>query len=328
MPQEVTTGGAQPWVTAVVTTYKRPELAKRAIRSVLAQAYQPLEIILVEDGTDSGIRAWLSEQGLNQVRYLIHDQNKGLAAARNTGLRNARGKYVAYLDDDDEWLPDKLARQVDLAEREKGKGSVAVVYCGAQIVGSDGQLLREARPRLRGDIRKEIAKKGLYTIPSSCLFRRAALMQVDGFDENLVSHIDHDIWLQLAEQGYAAEYVDECIVQVHEHRGSRMTTDIQARLLATKAFFEKWQPEFERWFGKRKGQTFASHYLARIMAGLGLRSAQSGMRRQGAKCFLSAIRHHPTRPSYYADMVAVLLGVRAYHTLMRLVRYLREARNE
>lgn len=317
-----------PLVTAIVTTYNRPQMVQRAIRSVLAQTYKPLEIILAEEGSDSSVEALLKDEGLSHIRYFSHDENKGLAAARNIGLREARGKYVAYLDDDDEWLPEKLEKQVRLAETRMK--SCAVVYCGALVVSSAMELLGKNRPRLRGDIRTEIKEKGLSTIPSSCLFRREALVKVGGFDEDLISHIDHDIWLQLAREEYAADCIDECLVRAYEHQRPRMTTNIQSRLRATEVFFKKWQPEFENWFGKEEGRIISLHYFARIMAGLGFKCVEGGKSWQGAKCFFSAICHHPTQLGYYAGMVAAVVGVRAYSLLIRLRKYLklRKARNE
>ncbi len=94
-----------PLVTAVVTTYNRPQLVQRAIKSVLSQTYEPLEIILVEDGSDSGVGAWLQEERLEHIHYICHEENRGLAAARNTGLKLSHGTYIAYLDDDDEEPP-------------------------------------------------------------------------------------------------------------------------------------------------------------------------------------------------------------------------------
>jgi glycosyltransferase involved in cell wall biosynthesis len=303
-----------PLVTAVVTTYDRPQLVRRAIESALSQSYEPLEVIVVEDGSDSGVETWLEEQGFDHVRYIRHEENRGLTAARNTGLRYARGKYVAYLDDDDEWLPDKTAKQVKLAEKEAK--SCAVVYCGALIVSRGGNGVGENMPRLKGDIREAIHEKGLFTIPSSCLFRREALERIGGHDENLSSHIDHDIWLQLAQAGYAADYVSECLVRAHRHQSYQMTTDVEARVQATREFCDKWHPELTDWWGDREAQKYCSEFRARVMGMLGWSLVESGKRMQSAKCFLSAIRHHPAQRRYYQGLVASVLGKSTYDDLV------------
>ena len=100
-------------VTVVVTTYDRPTLVKRALQSVFAQTYSSLEIIVVEDGSSTDTESWLRAQD-STVKYICHQMNKGLAAARNTGLKHASGEYIAYLDDDDEWKPNRIEKQIEL----------------------------------------------------------------------------------------------------------------------------------------------------------------------------------------------------------------------
>jgi glycosyltransferase involved in cell wall biosynthesis len=311
----------QPLVTAVVTTYDRPQLVRRAIKSALAQTYEPLEIIVVEDGSNGSVKVWLEEQGFDHIRYIRHEENQGLAAARNTGLKLARGKYIAYLDDDDEWLPEKTAKQVKLAEKEAK--SCAVVYCGALVVSPEGDLVGENMPRLKGDIREAIHEKGLFTIPSSCLFQREALECIGGYDENLSSHIDHDIWLQLAQAGYAAEYVSECLVRAHQHLGYQMTTDVEARMQATREFCDKWRLELTDWWRQREAERYCSEFRARVMGMLGWSLVESGQRMQSAKCFLSAIRHHPTQRRYYQGLVASALGRSNYDGLVQSLKQIR-----
>ena len=303
-------------VSCVITTCDRPEMAKRATWSAVRQTYEHVEVLVVEDGSSSGIQEWLEAQGFTSVRYVRHRQNRGLAAARNTGLCHARGKYVAYLDDDDEWLPEKLAKQVELFE---SKGEVlGVVYCGAFRVLPERKAVGEKRPQLRGDIRTAIREKGLSTIPSSGLFRRQVLEQVGGYDENLVSHVDFDMWLQLARGGYAAEYVDECLVKVYKHRGYKMTADAASRVRATRAFCHKWQPYLTSWFGPGEAKKYLSHFRGLTMGMLGRACLYEGNRRQGAKYFLLAIWHHPARRAYYEGLVFSAIGKSWYDRLIRI----------
>ncbi|GAJ16728.1 unnamed protein product, partial [marine sediment metagenome] len=98
-------------VSVIITTYNRFNLAKRAINSVLLQTYKPLEIIVVEDGSNSGIDKWLENK---DVKYVRRFKNKGTSAARNTGIKLAAGNFIAFLDDDDVWKPERLEKQVKL----------------------------------------------------------------------------------------------------------------------------------------------------------------------------------------------------------------------
>jgi glycosyltransferase involved in cell wall biosynthesis len=290
--------------------------------SVLGQTFNDFELIVVDDSSTDDTSQVVASFDDSSIQYIRHDQNRGLAAARNTGLARAHGKYVAYLDDDDQWLPDKLVKQVKLFET-KAK-DCAMVYCGALRIGTEGQILGKSKPTLCGDIRSELERKALTTIPSSCLFLRKALEEVGGYDETLTSHIDHDIWLQLAREGHTADYVDECLVLVHQHQDYRMTTDVESRVQATHSFCQKWQPELEDWFGRRDAQTYCSQFTARVMGMLGWACVARNDRSQGAKCFLLAVRHHLAKRSYYAGLVASAVGGTMYDRLIWIWNWIKE----
>ena len=202
MPEKMNDSRGKPLVTAVVTTYNRPQMVQRAIQSILAQTYEPLEIIVVEDGIDSGIKAWLKQKSLNHVRYYRHETNKGLSAARNTGISKSRGEYIAFLDDDDEWKPDALEKRIAFSEKKQEE--LGVVYCGCEIHIPHENRITYNMPKIEGNIKKYIINHDLSTIPSSCLFPGKVLQVIGGFDESLGSSIDHDIWMNLAVHGYHA----------------------------------------------------------------------------------------------------------------------------
>jgi glycosyltransferase involved in cell wall biosynthesis len=274
-----------------------------------------MEVIVVEDGSRHGIQKWLEEMESQSVRYFCHEKNRRLAAARNTGIRNARGHYIAFLDDDDEWLPEKLARQIDLFKREND--TCGVVYCGGLLLSKEGRVVGQNWPKLRGDIRSAIRKRGLFTVPSSCVFRRAALDRVGGYDETLSSHIDHDIWLQLAREGYACTFVGECLVKVHQHLGYRMSEKPHARIWATRQFCEKWEADLLRWFGPTDGKRYCSRFKGSVMAMLGWAFFDKGKRRQGLKYFSMALRYDWKKRDYYEGLVASVIGTGLWERFLK-----------
>lgn len=97
-----------PTVSVVIPTYNRAHLVGRAIQSVLNQTYQDFEIIVVDDGSTDNTEEVVKSFNDPRIRYIRHDQNRGGSAARNTGIKMARGEYIAFQDSDDEWLPEKL----------------------------------------------------------------------------------------------------------------------------------------------------------------------------------------------------------------------------
>jgi glycosyltransferase involved in cell wall biosynthesis len=116
-----------PTVSTVIATRNRPQLVCNAIRSVLSQTFKDLEIVVVVDGPDPDTVEALRQFDGERVRVVVNEKNVGIAEARNTGVRAAKGRYIAFLDDDDEWLPEKIERQVAVAERLEG--SYVLVAC-------------------------------------------------------------------------------------------------------------------------------------------------------------------------------------------------------
>jgi glycosyltransferase involved in cell wall biosynthesis len=263
------TSDTNPLVTAVVTTYDRAELSKRAINSVKEQTYEPLEVFVIEDGSDTGIQSWLDAK-FPSVQYISHDINRGLAAARNTGLKQANGKFIAYLDDDDEWAPERIERQIkefrNLSPEKRKK--VGVVYCGTKRITRDGKVRGLQHPQNSGDLRKSIQKIGYSTPSSTFLFIRDALLYIGGFDESLPSSIDHDIWMALATSGYHAVTVDEPLVTIYETNYENMMTNTYPRIEGVKKHVNKWEPTFREWYGVEAGDRYSDRYFARVIAQL------------------------------------------------------------
>lgn len=283
-----------PLVSAVVTTYRRPQLAKRAIESALAQDHAPLEVIVVEDGSQSDLPGWLEAQR-PQIHYLRHESNRGLAAARNSGWKRSCGKYVAFLDDDDLWKPERISAQlarwieVDQAHRER----LGVVYCGIETHFCGRSFVTLAHPSNRGNLAESIAKRGIHSLSSTGLFLRAALEAVGGFDEMLSSCIDDDIWMQLAAAGYHADYVDlPLVISWEQRQQKRMTSDVEQRLAGVQQFVDKWRPTFVEWWGEHQGERFARRYYARVIAALAARKVAAGRFRQAKQAASAALSHN------------------------------------
>lgn len=294
-----------PMVSVVITTYNRANMVGRAIESVLSQTYKDFELIVVDDCSSDNTKEVVKAFHDPRLRYIRHDQNRGLPAARNTGIKELRGKYVAFLDDDDEWKAEKLERQIELANAKSS--TFGVIYCGAVILNSNGKIIGENMPKLKGNIRSEIVKKGLSTIPSTFLFAKDALEDVGGFDENLESHVDHDIWMKMAKGNYYTDYVKESLVITYQHNEYRMTADIHVRIRATEQYIEKWQSEIEKWLGEKKGQKYCLGFYAKAIGRLGLSSLEQKNLRGGLSCFYKVLRHDPINARSYLLIIKLLV---------------------
>ena len=131
-----------PKVSAVIPTRNRPVVARRAVESVLAQTFQDFEIVVVVDGPDPATEGMLRSIPDERIRIVSHQESVGGSQARNAGARASRGKYIALLDDDDEWLPTKLEKQVAAAESASG---LALVVCSFFLKTKSGQAVAPTR---------------------------------------------------------------------------------------------------------------------------------------------------------------------------------------
>lgn len=206
-----------PSVSVIIPAYNAAWCVGRAIDSVLAQTFQDFELIVVNDGSSDDTAAVLARYG--QSLHVIEQSNCGLSAARNRGATAARGRYVAFLDADDRWMPAKLARQVTLMMAHP---HLAFCSTSALLEGPDGTALGEwrAQPSALPPLHAIFLHNAF--VPgsgSAVLVRRDALDQTGGFDEELQSIEDIDMWMRLAAMGgYAC--IDEPLVVIMKRPNS------------------------------------------------------------------------------------------------------------
>ncbi|MFC4550715.1 MULTISPECIES: glycosyltransferase family 2 protein [Halorussus] len=195
------------FVSVVLPTYDRASVLGGAIESVLAQTHEEFELLVVDGGSTDGTPEVVSSFDDDRIRYRRRDEREGVSAARNTGIEAAEGEAVAFLDSDDRWHPEKLARQV--AALAEGGDDCGVVYTGIVKADADGEPL--SRSGASGDVREEIRTLSVPTYTSTLLARRDALRACGGFDERLGCFEDWDLCLRLA-RDWRFEYVDAPLV--------------------------------------------------------------------------------------------------------------------
>lgn len=213
-----------PLVSVVIPMYNAGRYITQAVDSVLAQTYRPIEILVVDDGSTDDSAAILQAYG-SRIRYL-HQKNQGQSIARNRGITESQGELVAFLDADDFWLPDKIARQVDSLSRapRAGLAHTDVLF----LENSTGQ--RSHRPSRKaeyvGNCSDLLFRQNKLTI-SSVLLRKECLTQVGLFDGVFRYTDDYDMWLRIAPH-YEFCYVDEPLViyRLHHTNISRCTLEM------------------------------------------------------------------------------------------------------
>jgi len=182
-------------VSVVIATYNMGHYLPEAVRSVLAQSYLNVDVQIVDDGstddTPTIVRQWDAHP-----RVRLHRQsNAGQAHAKNQGIALSRGDFIAFLDADDVWLPEKLARQMPLFT---GRPEVGVVYSGYERMDGEGRPLPKGPTRMhRGRVSGALLIENFVPFPSAVV-RRERLERHGAFDETLGMGIDYDLWLRLS----------------------------------------------------------------------------------------------------------------------------------
>lgn len=205
-------------ISCIITTYKRNvSVLSRAIDSIINQTYKDIEVIVVNDAPEEKklckqIKS-LIEKYPENVKYIEHEKNKGACAARNTGIGISKGEYIAFLDDDDEWIENKLELQLKKMNEE----NAAMVYCDYLFVDASGNEVykKPFMEYLEGNTDFErLLCFNFIGSTSFPLIKASVLRGVHGFNENLKSSQDHEVWLKIARKNKIA-YVEEALVKYY-----------------------------------------------------------------------------------------------------------------
>lgn len=208
-----------PLVTVLIPAYNAAVTIERALSSALMQTYRHTEIVVVDDGSRDATSDIVATQRGDNIRLIRLAANQGASAAMNAGIAVARGELIAFLDADDQWLPTKLARQVEILQRN---AKAVMVSCGCRFVDAGGQVFREFGMPPRGIAKADIWRELLAAtfIAKPCVVARAnALRAVGPFDVNLPVGEDQDMWIRLAMSG-EVEFVPEFLTLAHDAPGS------------------------------------------------------------------------------------------------------------
>ena len=256
-----------------------------AITSVLNQSHPVIECIVVDDGSTDATSDVAARFG-EQITYVRQDQ-AGVSVARNHGTRLARGDLVAFLDHDDLWLPDKLARQVEALTSQRA----AMALCGVRVVNARLDAIGAKRLRWVRDI-----PIGMLTFDgteivdcsSTGLMHRATLLEMGGFDPSLSMSADWDLLLRMVlEQSIV--YVDEplALYRVHDSNMSRHVPVMERDMVHAfaKAFSNPRLPE-----SSRRARGLAYGRLYRMLAGS---YRDAGQLTDAVRTFVKGTRHHP-----------------------------------
>ncbi|MGD8175227.1 glycosyltransferase family 2 protein [Marinimicrobium sp. ARAG 43.8] len=229
-----------PVVSVIITTNNRKAWVVEALESVFAQTYSDYEVIVVDDGSKDGTFEHLQQRFGEHIR-LFKTEGTNCPTARNYGAEQALGRYLAFLDDDDRWYPQKLEKQV--AFMEASGTQVGMVGSACDHMNREGQpIWKPAYPDAELTYERACIKPKLPGAISGCLIRTAVFRELDGFDLGLTRNQDRDLWIRLTRR-YRVPMLQEVLstVRIHgtQRRGVNTDTIEQCRLMVNQRIPER-----------------------------------------------------------------------------------------
>jgi glycosyltransferase involved in cell wall biosynthesis len=205
-------------ISVIIPSYNSGRFLGRAIESVVNQTYKNLEIIIVDDGsvdeTEKIAKAWQGKD--KRIKYIKHQKNMGLAASRNTGIKNSQGEYIAFLDADDIWLPQKIETQLKKLKELNADLVFSNWYIwdpenNIKIKAFDSNPIKGKKDLLKFLIRKNFGNS------STALLKKSSLNIVGLFDETLNSSEDYDLWIRFCQKGMKIAFVEKPLIYYRTH---------------------------------------------------------------------------------------------------------------
>lgn len=186
-------------VSAIITTHNRKELFIKALNSIINQTYKNIEILVVDDGSEDGTKEYMESNNFSNIKYLYiqKEKSRGGNYARNLGIKESKGDYIAFLDDDDEWNKEKIEKQVRYLEENPETGMVA---CAREYeYNFKKRKKQKTKDIVEGNLKEKIFTMMPYTT-SSIMIRRNILFEVGLFDESLRCWQDYELVIRICQK--------------------------------------------------------------------------------------------------------------------------------
>jgi glycosyltransferase involved in cell wall biosynthesis len=298
-------------VSVIIPTRNRACYVGGAVASVLRQSFGDTEVLVIDDASEDNTAEVVGAFCDARIRYIRHPKSRGGSATRNTGIRNAVAPLIAFLDDDDEWLPQKLERQVSLLESTSN--DVGCVFTSLDIMDKD--LRKKLRVRVahcRGDLRQTLLDGNVVGTTSTILMRKSCLDKVGLFDEDLPSMQDYDLWLRIA-QVYKFECIEDPLVRYRVHG-----TSISGSL-------NRVEQGLRRLLVKHGSPKRLKRTCSRLLLDVGVGYAESGLMRDASRTLGFSVLLNPLDPVCYFHFGCTWLGKKGYRRAQKLKKKVLDA---
>jgi len=289
-------------LSVIIPTYNRAHMVGHAIQSVLDQTYQDFEIVVVDDASKDNTEEVVKSFNDKRVRYIKHERNEGVAAARNTGIKATKSKYVAFQDSDDEWLPEKLEKQ--MVGFRTASSNIGVVYTAFLRIEGDKETYipsPESTPK-EGDIYDSLVRGNFVATPAAVV-KRECFAKAGMFDEGIPCLEDWELWLRISKY-YHFKCIDQPLTIAYSGTPGSILANQGALARGYELILKKHYGDI-----KEKGRKLlASYYIA-----AGNKLCLSGEFKRGRNYLIKAALAYPLNIAYLGAALASLLGQRGYN---------------
>ncbi|MEW6608546.1 MAG: glycosyltransferase [bacterium] len=284
-------------ISIIIPTYNAENFLPQAINSVVEQTYQDIEIIVVDDGSTDNTKR-IIEPFMDKIYYIYKD-NGGPASARNVGIKSSKGEYIAFLDADDIWLPQKLELQINLFQQCQ---EIDWIHTNLVLIDESGNVIgiRKLTEILSGSIFKILFMEN-WVLTSSVMMKRECLKIIGNFDETLSVNQDYDLWLRLSHY-YKCGYLEQPLVKYRIHHAQN-TKKIERLFFYEKAVIEKTIQNFPEIAGKSKLR------YGKLYFKWGCRYFEISELQEARKKFKTALSYQHLNPKYIIYYLSCLFNL-------------------
>jgi len=291
----------RPKVSVIIPTYKRTTLLQRSIESVLNQTFDDFEILIIDGARSDLTKELVLSYGDGRIRY-VPQKGKGIANARNLGVQRARGEFIAFLDDDDAWEPQKLELQVERFKElapSYGLSYMAFNYYHLE----KGKILGTKYPIAKGYVYPHLLADNI-TGTSTIMVRRECFREVGLFRENFATCEDWDMWLRISKR-YLFDAVGTPLVNYSIHTGQ----------FSFSRYLEGRYEMIKRHLDIRNNPRILSYHLLQI----GIIEMIGGEKKKGAQHILKALSLNPTMKGNIHKVLGTITDVRVRIYIMKFL---------
>jgi len=293
-----------PEISAIITTFNRANFLKKAIRSALNQTFKDFELLILDNNSTDETETVVKGFPDKKIKYIKH-RPLNISQARNLGIKEAKGKYIAFLDDDDDWLPNKLKDQIEIFKKEKDP-EVMMIYGGFIRTYANSKKTEKYIPQSKGKITATLLwqKDPVTGSASNPLIKKEIFKKIGGYDEKVLTGEDWEFYLRLSKK-YKINFTDKIVLNINQHPGPRLGYKIKEAIDLEILIINKYQEIF------KKNRRLLSFYLQKI----GGKFCRINQAKKGKQYLKKAIEKNPLNYLAYFQYLFSFLGTKFYQKI-------------